>query len=227
MKLTKSTIENFSNDLINWYANNMRQLPWRKTKDPYKIWLSEIILQQTKVAQGLPYYLKFEKRFPNVSLLANSSEEEVLKLWEGLGYYSRARNLFKTSKIILNKFNGVFPSNYKDLIKLPGIGDYTASAISSFSINEVNPVVDGNVYRFLSRFIGIKTPINTNKSLKEFRNIAQSLISKKNPSDFNQAIMEYGAMVCKPASPICGECIFKEKCFAFYNKKIYNFTAIR
>lgn len=201
----------------------MRQLPWRKTKDPYKIWLSEIILQQTKVAQGLPYYLKFEKRFPNVSLLANSSEEEVLKLWEGLGYYSRARNLFKTSKIILNKFNGVFPSNYKDLIKLPGIGDYTASAISSFSINEVNPVVDGNVYRFLSRFIGIKTPINTNKSLKEFRNIAQSLISKKNPSDFNQAIMEYGAMVCKPASPICGECIFKEKCFAFYNKKIYNF----
>ncbi len=222
LKLKKSTIKNFSNDLIDWYANNKRELPWRKTKDPYKIWLSEIILQQTKVAQGLPYYLKFEKKYPNVSVLANASEDEVLKLWEGLGYYSRARNLLKTSKIIFNKLNGVFPSAYKDLIELPGIGDYTASAISSFSVNEINPVVDGNVYRFLSRFVGIKTPINSNKSLKEFRNIAGSLISKKNPSDFNQAIMEYGALVCKPVSPSCEKCIFKNKCFAFFNKEISN-----
>lgn len=222
LKLKKSIIKSFSNDLIKWYVINKRDLPWRKTKDPYKIWLSEIILQQTKVAQGLPYYLKFEKKYPNVSILANASEDEVLKLWEGLGYYSRARNLLKTSKIIFNNLNGIFPSSYKDLIELPGIGDYTASAISSFSVNEINPVVDGNVYRFLSRFIGIKIPINTNKSLKEFSNIAKLLISKKNPSDFNQAIMEYGALVCKPALPKCEKCIFNNKCFALLNNEISN-----
>ena len=208
LKLSKSTVRNFSKDLISWYSINKRELPWRKTKDPYKIWLSEIILQQTKVTQGLPYYLSFENKYPSVSKLAKASEQEVLKLWEGLGYYSRARNLHKAAKIVMDKFDGIFPSNYKDLIKLPGIGDYTASAISSFSVNEINPVVDGNVYRFLSRYIGIKTPINTNKSLKEFRNIGELLISKKNPSDFNQAIMEFGALVCKPSSPNCKICIY-------------------
>ena len=222
LKLSKSTVRNFSKDLISWYSINKRELPWRKTKDPYKIWLSEIILQQTKVTQGLPYYLSFENKYPSVSKLAKASEQEVLKLWEGLGYYSRARNLHKAAKIVMDKFDGIFPSNYKDLIKLPGIGDYTASAISSFSVNEINPVVDGNVYRFLSRYIGIKTPINTNKSLKEFRNIGELLISKKNPSDFNQAIMEFGALVCKPSSPNCGICMYQKNCFAYFNKEISN-----
>ena len=222
LKLSKNTVRNFSKDLISWYLINKRELPWRKTKDPYKIWLSEIILQQTKVTQGLPYYLRFENKYPTVYKLAKASEQEVLKLWEGLGYYSRARNLHKAAKIVMDEFDGVFPSNYKDLIKLPGIGDYTASAISSFSVNEINPVVDGNVYRFLSRFIGIKTPINTNKSLKEFRNIAELLISKKNPSDFNQAIMEFGALVCKPSSPNCEKCMYQKNCFAYFNKEISN-----
>jgi A/G-specific adenine glycosylase len=176
-------------------------------------------LQQTKIAQGLPYYNRFIKKYPNVQVLAGASEKEVLKLWEGLGYYSRARNLHKTAKIIVTNLEGIFPSTYKNLIKLPGIGDYTASAISSFSINEINPVIDGNVYRFLSRLLGILIPINTNKSLKEFRNIAKILISKKNPSDFNQAIMEFGSLVCKPKNPICNECIYQKSCFAYLNQK--------
>ncbi|MBT4709620.1 MAG: A/G-specific adenine glycosylase [Flavobacteriaceae bacterium] len=219
MNLSKGFVNSFSNNLISWYRINKRDLPWRNTKDPYKIWLSEIILQQTKIAQGLPYYNRFIKKYPNVQVLAGASEKEVLKLWEGLGYYSRARNLHKTAKIIVTNLEGIFPSTYKNLIKLPGIGDYTASAISSFSINEINPVIDGNVYRFLSRLLGILIPINTNKSLKEFRNIAKILISKKNPSDFNQAIMEFGSLVCKPKNPICNECIYQKSCFAYLNQK--------
>ncbi|MBC8302018.1 MAG: A/G-specific adenine glycosylase [Pelagibacterales bacterium] len=219
MNLSKGFVNSFSNNLISWYRINKRDLPWRNTKDPYKIWLSEIILQQTKVAQGLPYYNRFIKKYPNVQVLAGASEKEVLKLWEGLGYYRRARNLHETAKIIVTNLEGIFPSTYKNLIKLPGIGDYTASAISSFSINEINPVIDGNVYRFLSRLLGILIPINTNKSLKEFRNIAKILISKKNPSDFNQAIMEFGSLVCKPKNPICNECIYQKSCFAYLNQK--------
>jgi len=219
LNLSKGFVNSFSNNLISWYRINKRDLPWRNTKDPYKIWLSEIILQQTKIAQGLPYYNRFIKKYPNVQVLAGASEKEVLKLWEGLGYYSRARNLHKTAKIIVTNLEGIFPSTYKNLIKLPGIGDYTASAISSFSINEINPVIDGNVYRFLSRLLGILIPINTNKSLKEFRNIAKILISKKNPSDFNQAIMEFGSLVCKPKNPICNDCIYQKSCFAYLNQK--------
>ena len=219
LNLSKGFVNSFSNNLISWYRINKRDLPWRNTKDPYKILLSEIILQQTKIAQGLPYYNRFIKKYPNVQVLAGASEKEVLKLWEGLGYYSRARNLHKTAKIIVTNLEGIFPSTYKNLIKLPGIGDYTASAISSFSINEINPVIDGNVYRFLSRLLGILIPINTNKSLKEFRNIAKILISKKNPSDFNQAIMEFGSLVCKPKNPICNDCIYQKSCFAYLNQK--------
>ena len=217
--LSQSFLNSFSNNLISWYSINKRELPWRNTKDPYKIWLSEIILQQTKIIQGLPYYNRFIKKYPNIQTLAFASEKEVLKLWEGLGYYSRARNLHKTAKIVIENFDGAFPSKHEELIKLPGIGDYTASAISSFSINEINPVVDGNVYRFLSRLIGIKIPINTNKSFKEFRNVAKVLMSKKNPSDFNQAIMEFGSLVCKPKNPICNKCIYQKNCYAYLNKK--------
>ncbi len=217
--LSQSFINSFSKNLISWYNLNKRELPWRNTNDPYKIWLSEIILQQTKIVQGLPYYIRFVNKYPNIKKLALSSEKEVIKLWEGLGYYSRARNLHKTAKIVIKNYDGIFPSKYETLIKLPGIGDYTASAISSFSINEINPVLDGNVYRFLSRLFGIDIPINTNKSFREFKNIAKKLISRKNPSDFNQAIMEFGSLVCKPKNPKCNECIYQKKCFAYLNQK--------
>ena len=213
----------FSILLIDWYNKNKRDLPWRKTTDPYKIWLSEIILQQTRISTGIPYYEKFLERYPNVTSLATATEIEILKMWEGLGYYSRARNLLKTAKIVSLEFDGVFPTNYKKLIKLPGIGDYTASAISSFSDNEINPVVDGNVYRFLSRLIGLDIPINTNKSLKKFKEISHNLISKKNPSDYNQAIMDFGSIICKPVSPVCLSCLFNDSCFAKTNKKVNYF----
>ncbi|MGY8946383.1 MAG: A/G-specific adenine glycosylase [Flavobacteriales bacterium] len=221
--LLKNITNTFSKELVGWYFKNKRELPWRETTDSYKIWLSEIILQQTQIKQGLPYYLRFVNNYPNVKALASASENEILKMWEGLGYYSRARNLHKTAKIVTKDFNEIFPITYLDLIKLPGIGDYSASAISSFSNNEVVSVVDGNVYRFISRLLGIDTPINTSKSLKEFKEVTMKLISKDNPSDFNQAIMEFGAMVCKPAIPFCNDCIFRYKCYAYKNNMVFNF----
>lgn len=210
----------FSKTLTHWYSNNKRALPWRETKDPYFIWLSEIILQQTQVAQGLPYYNKFAAEFPTVFHLAKADEETVLKLWQGLGYYSRARNLHATAKYIANHLNGVFPNTYKDLLKLKGVGDYTASAIASFSFNEVQAVLDGNVYRVLARYFGIDSPINASTGTKEFKALAQTLIDKKNPSEYNQAIMEFGAIQCKPQSPDCMVCPFNNGCVAFNENRI-------
>lgn len=205
---------NLSNKLITWYIENKREMPWRQTKDPYHIWLSEIILQQTRVAQGLPYYLKFTKAYPTVKDLANASEEEVLKLWQGLGYYSRGRNLHVAAKYIVEECNSIFPTTYKELLKLKGVGDYTASAIASISYNEPTAVVDGNVYRVLSRIFGIKTPINSTQGIKEFKQLAQELIDKEQPANFNQAIMEFGAIQCKPQNPYCLHCIFNDSCIA-------------
>lgn len=205
----------FNQKLINWYSVNKRNLPWRETTEPYFIWLSEIILQQTQIKQGLPYYLAFVKKFPSVFDLANADESEVLNLWQGLGYYSRARNLHHTAKYIAFDLQGNFPNNYEELLKLKGVGDYTASAIASICFNEATPVVDGNVYRFLSRFFGIKTPINSSKAKKEFKDLALNLIDKKNPATFNQAIMEFGARQCKPQSPDCTKCPFNSSCVAF------------
>jgi A/G-specific adenine glycosylase len=210
----------FSKLLITWYLNNKRDLPWRKTANPYYIWLSEIMLQQTRIAQGLPYYLKFIKAYPKVENLANAPEDEVLKLWQGLGYYSRARNLHATAKIVSNEMNGVFPNNYKDLLKLKGVGDYTASAIASICFHQPEAVVDGNVYRVLSRVFGISTPINTTAGQKEFKKLAQLLIDKTQPGTFNQAIMEFGARYCVPQNPDCENCIFNDSCIAFKQKKI-------
>ena len=214
---------NFSKKLINWYSVNKRSLPWRNTKDPYKIWLSEIILQQTQVKQGLPYYNKFIKLYPNVKTLSKASEQDVLKNWEGLGYYSRARNLHKASKIVVKNYNSQFPKTYDELIKLPGIGDYSASAISSFSNDELRPVVDGNVYRFVSRLFGIDTIINSSSSLKEFKSLLNKLICVNNPSDFNQAIMEFGALICKPKAPDCKNCVYNKVCYSLKNDSIFNF----
>ena len=182
----------FHNILIDWYLKNKRDLPWRKTKDPYIIWLSEIILQQTQVAQGMPYFYKFTKTFPKVKDLADADEETVLKLWQGLGYYSRARNLHFSAKYIVNELDGIFPSTYSEIKKLKGVGDYTASAIASICFNEPTAVVDGNVYRVLSRYFGINTAINSTKGIKEFKQLSQELIDTTQPDTYNQAIMDFG-----------------------------------
>ena len=202
----------FSKKLITWYLQNKRTMPWRETKDPYRIWLSEIILQQTRVAQGLPYYLSFTEAFPTVFELASATEEQVLKLWQGLGYYSRARNLHVTAKYIVNELEGVFPDTYKGLLELKGVGDYTASAIASICYDEPTPVVDGNVYRVLSRYFGIATPINTTAGIKEFKELAVQLMDHEQPATYNQAIMEFGALQCKPQNPYCIVCPLNESC---------------
>jgi len=210
----------FSKKLKHWYSNNKRELPWRQTKEPYFIWLSEIILQQTQVNQGLPYYVRFTEKFPTIYHLASAEESDVLKLWQGLGYYSRARNLHATAKYIVYELDGKFPDNYKDLLRLKGIGDYTASAIASICFNEAAAVVDGNVYRVLSRYFGIETPINSSKGAKEFKQLAQELIDLKDPATFNQAIMEFGATQCKPQSPDCKSCPFNDSCIAIAENRI-------
>lgn len=211
---------NFSENIISWYSNNKRDLPWRHTTNPYYIWLSEIILQQTQVKQGLPYYKSFVEAFPSIFDLANSDEQKVLKLWQGLGYYSRARNLHFSAKYIANELNGNFPNTYSEIIKLKGVGDYTASAIASIAFGEATAVVDGNVYRVLSRFFGIDTPINSTTGIKEFKAMATKLIDKAQPALFNQAIMEFGARQCKPKNPYCNICPLQSACIAFQNNKI-------
>ena len=210
----------FSNALIQWYLQNSRDLPWRKTKNPYFIWLSEIMLQQTRVAQGLDYYLKFSESFPSIFDLANADESTVLKMWQGLGYYSRARNLHFTAKYIANDLNGEFPSTYKEILKLKGVGDYTASAIASFAFNEPTAVVDGNVYRVLSRYFGIDTAINSSAGIKEFKLLAETLIDTKQPAIYNQAIMEFGAIQCKPKKPVCMFCSLSDSCVALQKNLI-------
>jgi A/G-specific adenine glycosylase len=210
----------FSNILVKWYLQNKRDLPWRKTTNPYPIWLSEIMLQQTRVAQGTPYFLSFTTAFPTVFDLANANEEQVLKLWQGLGYYSRARNLHKTAQTVAFKMNGVFPDNYTDLLKLKGIGEYTAAAIASFSYNECVPVVDGNVFRVLSRYFDLETDIAQASAKKEFAALAYELMPKDNPAQFNQAIMEFGALQCVPKNPNCSVCVFNTSCAALQKKKV-------
>lgn len=210
----------FANQLINWYEENKRDLPWRKTKNPYRIWLSEIILQQTRVAQGLPYYERFIEQFPTIHDLASASETEVLRLWQGLGYYSRARNLHACAKMVVNDFAGEFPSGFNELLKLKGIGRYTAAAISSSAFNKPNAVVDGNVYRVLSRVFGIEEDISSTQGQKFFEARANELLDKERPNQYNQAIMEFGAIQCSPKSPACGICPFKDYCFAFNNNKV-------
>ncbi|MCG9791526.1 A/G-specific adenine glycosylase [Flavobacterium algicola] len=212
----------FHNTLISWYLKNKRDLPWRNTSNPYHIWLSEIMLQQTRVAQGTPYFLSFTSNFPTVLDLAKADEEQVLKLWQGLGYYSRARNLHKTAQYIAFELNSQFPNNYNDLLKLKGVGEYTAAAIASFSYNEVVPVVDGNVFRVLSRYFDIESDISIAATKKEFTALAAALIPNDNPALFNQAIMEFGAIQCTPKNPDCTICVFNDSCIALQKKKVDN-----
>jgi len=204
----------FRKSLYDWYNVNYRDLPWRSTKDPYHIWLSEIILQQTRIDQGLKYYQTFIEHYPTIEDLADASEEEVLKDWQGLGYYSRARNLHFAAQQIMSEHGGNFPSTYSDIKALKGVGDYTAAAIASFAFDLPHAVVDGNVYRFLSRLFGISTAIDSTEGIKVFKSLAQTLLSETEPAIHNQAMMEMGATVCTPKKTKCKECLFVEKCIA-------------
>lgn len=206
--------------LINWYNEFHRDLPWRNSTDPYTIWISEIILQQTRVNQGLEYFNRFMKRFPTVSDLAQATEEEVMRYWQGLGYYSRARNLHAAAHDIATRFNGIFPREYNDVLSLKGIGEYTAAAICSFAYRSPHAVVDGNVYRVLSRLLGIDTPIDTPKGKKVFAEAADLLLDRERPDLYNQAIMDFGALQCTPRSPHCASCPFSGKCEAFASGRI-------
>lgn len=211
---------NFQKEIINWYKLNKRALPWRDTTDAYVIWLSEIILQQTRVEQGLPYFNKFLAHFATVKDFANADESQVLKLWQGLGYYSRGRNMLFTAKQVMEQHAGVFPVNYHELVKLKGIGEYTAAAISSFANNEAQAVLDGNVFRVLARYYGIEEAINSARGKKTFSALAQSLITDQAPAIYNQAIMEFGALQCKPKSPNCNICPLQMDCYALKHDKV-------
>jgi A/G-specific adenine glycosylase len=213
-------MEFFNTRIHQWYSLNQRNLPWRSSRNPYHIWLSEIILQQTRIDQGLAYYLKFIEVFPTLSDLAAASEDRVLKLWQGLGYYSRARNLHHTAKYICKNYSGKFPDDYHAILKLKGIGPYTAAAIASIAFDQEQAVVDGNVYRLLSRFFGIGQPIDSTSGKKTFRELAQQLIRGTNPGLHNQALMEFGALQCVPQNPDCPSCPLSEKCMAFRTNKI-------
>lgn len=208
---------NFSSEIINWYNANKRDLPWRNTTDSYTIWLSEIILQQTRVEQGMPYFYRFLERYPNVAAFAAAHEDDILKLWQGLGYYSRGRNMLATAQLVNEQYKGKFPTRFDDLIKLKGIGEYTASAIASFAANEAKAVVDGNVYRVLARYFGISEPINSTVGKKLFQETANSILNADHAGLHNQAMMELGAIICKPKSPACGICPVNTGCYAFLN----------
>jgi A/G-specific adenine glycosylase len=214
------SLMDFSGTIIQWYNKNKRDLPWRNTTDAYIIWLSEIILQQTRVEQGMPYFNRFAEKYPTVTHFAAATEDEVLKLWQGLGYYSRGRNMLKTAQQVQQQFNGRFPDSYNTLIALKGIGSYTAAAISSFAANEARAVVDGNVNRVIARYLGIDEPINSAKGKKLFQQMADELLNKEYPALHNQAIMEFGALQCKPKNPNCGTCPLRDNCFAYNQGKI-------
>jgi A/G-specific adenine glycosylase len=213
----------FSQNLFSWYDKNKRNLPWRHTTELYHIWISEIILQQTRVAQGTQYYYRFLERFPDINSLVEADESEVLKIWQGLGYYSRARNMHEAAKQIVNEYGGVFPSDYKSLMKIKGIGNYTASALLSFGYNLPFPVIDGNVKRILSRLFAIDQPMNSPAAEVLFVEKLNTIFDKEHPADFNQAIMEFGALQCKPGLPDCQACVFKKICVAYKNGSVMQY----
>jgi A/G-specific adenine glycosylase len=211
----------FSETLLKWNQfKNIREMPWKGEQDPYKIWISEIILQQTRVQQGLDYYNRFIQSWPDIKSLAGAPEQEVYKLWEGLGYYNRCRNLISSAKFINDELGGRFPEKYEDIVSLKGIGHYTASAIASFAFNLPYAVVDGNVSRVLARFFGIRDPIDTTEGKKRFSLLAGDLIDRKRPALYNQAIMDFGAVICKPGLPLCNICPLQKKCISYANKMV-------
>lgn len=211
----------FAGVIIEWYQHNKRDLPWRHTSDPYIIWLSEIIMQQTRVEQGMPYFNRFAEKYPTVSEFASAKEDDILNLWQGLGYYSRGRNMHHTAQLVMESHGGYFPKDYHTLLKLKGIGEYTAAAISSFSSNEARAVVDGNVFRLLARYFAIDTPINSGKGKKIFTELANELIDKEQAGIYNQAAMEFGSLVCRPKNPDCPQCPLQNGCEAYRTNRVY------
>jgi A/G-specific adenine glycosylase len=209
----------FSSSLLKWYVENRRHLPWRTTTDPYRIWLAEIILQQTRVQQGLPYYERFVQTFPDVFALAQAPTEKVLRLWQGLGYYTRARNLHACAQAVVQQHHGIFPSRYEELLQLPGIGPYTAAAIASIAFGQPVAVLDGNVYRVLARFLSLDTPTNSPTGKKVFSELAQQLLNTAHPGEHNQAVMELGALICTPKNPGCTKCPLSNHCQAFHQRR--------
>ncbi len=217
------TPANFTKKLLVWHQTIERPMPWKGEKNPYLIWLSEIMLQQTRVEQGTAYYLTFKKKYPDVKSLAAASEDEVLQLWQGLGYNTRARNLLAAARFIQQELNGKFPKDYEGIRALKGVGDYTAAAIASFAFGLSYPVVDGNVYRVLSRVFGIETPIDSTSGKKQFQLLSQRLIEKQNSAAYNQAIMDFGALQCVPSKPDCQKCPMQNGCFAYQKKQVNHF----
>jgi A/G-specific adenine glycosylase len=213
----------FKDLLIDWYKNNGRDLPWRRTTNPYYIWVSEVILQQTRVNQGMSYYLRFVEQFPTIKDLANADPDDVMKAWQGLGYYTRARNLQAGAKQVIENFNGELPKSYEELLKIKGLGMYSAAAVASFAFNEAVPAIDGNVYRILARVFGVFTSVDTGPAKREFFNLGMELIDKKEPAIFNQAIIDFGALVCTPRVPKCEECPMQQFCYAYRNNIVYSF----
>lgn len=211
----------FTLSLLNWHEENPRNLPWKAHLDAYSVWLSEIIMQQTRVEQGTAYYLAFKEQFPTIHDLAAADLSEVIKLWEGLGYYSRARNLHTTAQYISNQLNGEFPNSFEAIKQLKGVGPYTAAAIASFAFGIPKAAIDGNAYRVLSRYFGIHTPIDSSSGKKEFQQLGDALLDKERPGDFNQALMNFGALVCKPKNPDCMQCPLQAECKAFAEKTIH------
>jgi A/G-specific adenine glycosylase len=222
MTFNKELLSTFPALLLQWNSHqNTRKMPWKGEKDPYKIWLSEIILQQTRVEQGWKYYEKFITVFPDINKLAAAKDEKIYKIWEGLGYYSRCKNLIETARFISKKLNGRFPETFEDILALKGVGNYTASAIASFAYNLPHAVVDGNVFRVLSRVFGIKKSIDSTEGKKLFSQLAFELLDKEQPGIYNQALMDFGAVICKPPNPLCDNCVLKDHCFA-YKKGLVN-----
>ncbi len=210
----------FTSTLIAWYQSNKRNLPFRGTRNPYLIWVSEVVLQQTRMDQGIDYYLRFIERFPDIQTLATASEEEVLKTWQGMGYYSRARNLHASAREIVNKMGGAFPETFNRILKLKGIGDYSAASIASLAFDEPQAAVDGNVFRFMARYFGFRDEVSSTSGKKRMKEKAESLMDKDQPGTFNQAMIEFGALVCTPQSPSCNSCIFRDSCYAFRHQFI-------
>jgi A/G-specific adenine glycosylase len=213
-------LRNIRNNLLQWYRKNDRDLPWRKTGDPYRVWISEVMLQQTRIEAVIPYYLRFLERFPDVRSLSESDLQSVLKIWEGLGYYARARNMHKAAKIICDQYQGRLPGTRDELLLLPGVGEYISAAVAGISFNVPVAVIDGNVKRILARLFADPTPVNDTSAKKHFESHAEKLLDHKNPGDFNQAVMELGQMICKPRNPVCMDCPIQQYCEAFRTNRI-------
>ncbi len=217
MDISKGLKKYFTTQLLSWHSNdNDRSLPWKNEQDPYKIWLSEIILQQTRALQGMPYYLRFTETYPTIADMAAAKDEDVFRIWQGLGYYNRCKNMLATARLVTSEFGGKFPDTYEGIISLKGIGPYTAAAIASFAYGLPHAVVDGNVYRVLSRYFAIATPFDTTDGKKQFATLAQELIDPAHSQGYNQAIMDLGATVCTPRNPLCDQCALQKNCVAFH-----------